>query len=120
LEAQSRIRRLAMGFRHPAGRERAASYGTIASVIYVAAFVYTMVRVPPALKNKPLSLESAAVIAFAFIVLAPPIWFFFESIVLYGPGHGGDQDYTHSEELASRVWLAFSAIAAIYLFHGVG
>src|SRR5579863_7669056 len=107
MKAQSRINRFFTGFIQPPGRYRACSYGSIAGAIYVLGFICTMVFVPVA-KGGLLRLNSPAVIAFAFIALAPPIWFFFESAVVFGPGHGSDEDYKHSQELASRIWIAFS------------
>lgn len=76
-----------------------------------------MVRLPPLAKNDEISSHLLYVWVFAITVLFPPIWFFIEPIFIFGDGHGWYEDYKHSQELGSRIWVALSALSAFYWFH---
>ncbi len=100
-------------------RKRAGTAGVIAALVYIGLFI-TAMSLREVQKDDHLSWNSPAIWAFGLIVLAPPVWFFFESLVIYGHGHVHDEEYKHTQELSSRIWIACSAIVGLYLFHKSG
>lgn len=49
----------------------------------------------------------------AFWALAPPVWFFFEWVLLVDHSVAGEaQRISHSHDLGRNVWLAFIAVLA--------
>jgi hypothetical protein len=98
-------------------KERAERAGGWAGRIYLIAYFVAMAILKPIPSNTEIKLTVPNVWIFAALTLFPPFWFFFESVSLYGEGHGKDSDYTHAQDLASKMWVACSVIAAIYWFH---
>lgn len=98
-------------------KERAESAGGLAGKIYLAAYFVAMIVLRSLQSNTEIWLGLARVWIFVALTLFPPFWFYFESVFLYGEGHGKDSDYTHAQDLASKMWVACSVVAAIYWFH---
>ena len=82
--------------------------GSMISVIFAPQFFSTF----PKHSSRPSGNDIPWI---AFFILAPPVWFFVEMLV-YGKGHGHDEDFKHSQEIASRIWAACSVLLAIYWF----
>jgi hypothetical protein len=93
--------------------------GIIVGLLYFLGFFVALIRIKPLGVNQEITLSLKQVWVFACLSVFPPVWFFFESIVLYGRGHGSDSDYTHGQELASRLWVVCSVLAGLYWFHKV-
>jgi hypothetical protein len=102
-----------------AKRTKAKWIAFAALFIYVIIYLLLIAFIHPLPEHAQLSLCSPQIVAFLVTALLPPVWFFIEAVFIYGDGHGEDEDFTHNQELASRIWLALSALAGLYWFHGI-
>jgi hypothetical protein len=99
------------------GKRLATTVGSILAILYLLGFLAAIACLKPLEEDAVWSWRRPQVLVEAILVFFPPAWFFIESIFLYGPGHGSDADYTHAQDLASKVWVACAACAAFYWFH---
>lgn len=87
----------------------------IAPFLYIIAVIRAFVYVTPAPANHaPDNDLVARFILGGLIALAPPVYFFMESVWFYGPGFVNDAYYKANQELASKVWIAVSAVLFAY------
>jgi hypothetical protein len=101
------------------GRKGAGLAGCIAASVYLLGYLAALFLIPSLPEKTEIAFTVRQVFVFGLLTVLPPIWFFIESIAIFGPGHGSDEDYKHTQELASRIWVTLSAIAAFYWFHKV-
>jgi hypothetical protein len=78
------------------GKDVAAKAGVIAAFIYVVVYVFSIALVDPLPKGVYITLSTEQVVIFALLTALPPIWFFIESVFIYGTGHGKDEESTNT------------------------
>jgi hypothetical protein len=88
---------------------------TVVPFVYIAAVIWAALFILPG--SSHVHLRACFAIA---LVLGPPLYFFMETVWIYGNGHGKDEDYKATQDLASKIWLAVSGLLYLYWFNKAG